>query len=433
MQWYSNFVDKIILKSTLEGSDPYQLQKDRQVVSFTIVIVIVHLYFMGVYKLYFGVPYLGEFALTSGLVSLLSLYSYRITGDYRYGAWIIMVTGSIDLFFLSIFSGGGASPLILWYMIIPFSAGILLDSKAAYLNSLICISLCLMIYLVESQGMLPADVFTREQSILIGKVSLISMLVTGVILTSFNRVQVESVMSLLKKQKLAEQELIRVLVHDVSNPLMIIQTHTKKLLSVVEKEEYCSSIARIEKGSNVITEIVTHIRDMKAMEDGKKKIVLTEVVPMEIVENTADSYIEKLHIKELDLCISNHTSNEKVMANPGSFSNQVIGNLLSNAIKFSHLKGKIWIDISCEEGGVCISVRDEGVGMPKELLENLFDLDKPTSRTGTNGESGTGFGMPLVKKYVESFGGELEVHSFEEVQEGDRHGTEFIVHLKLAS
>jgi signal transduction histidine kinase len=120
-----------------------------------------------------------------------------------------------------------------------------------------------------------------------------------------------------------------------------------------------------------------------------------------------------------------------VLAEPCALTNSVIGNLVSNAIKFSHSGGSIEIRAHQEGGMVCVQVCDHGLGMPAEVLNHLFDISKGHSRKGTAGEKGTGFGMPLMRKFVTLFGGRVEVESREQGPQSPS-GTEFRVWLKLA-
>ncbi len=96
-------------------------------------------------------------------------------------------------------------------------------------------------------------------------------------------------------------------------------------------------------------------------------------------------------------------------------------NVFSNAIKFSKPKGKITFAIYEHEDQIHFKVQDYGIGMPEEIKKNLFEIDKPTSRPGTDGEHGTGYGMPILKYFVELFNGEIEVLTKEE------YGTKFVL------
>ncbi len=94
----------------------------------------------------------------------------------------------------------------------------------------------------------------------------------------------------------------------------------------------------------------------------------------------------------------------------------VMRNLVSNAIKFTEKGGEIRISCSPAElrngrNFVKISVSDSGVGMKKEILENLFAEGSAKTTKGTRGETGTGLGLIICKEFVERHGGEIEAES----------------------
>ena len=92
----------------------------------------------------------------------------------------------------------------------------------------------------------------------------------------------------------------------------------------------------------------------------------------------------------------------------------VIRNLLSNAIKFTNRGGNISINATpSDDSMVLISVRDNGIGIPKKMIGNLFRIDVATGRKGTEGEATSGLGLILVKEFVEKNGGKIWVESEE--------------------
>jgi two-component system, sensor histidine kinase and response regulator len=92
----------------------------------------------------------------------------------------------------------------------------------------------------------------------------------------------------------------------------------------------------------------------------------------------------------------------------------IVRNLLSNAIKFSSKGDKIIISAD-KSGNKCINicVKDTGIGMNKNMVESLFQLDRTTGRDGTQGELGTGLGLILCKNFIEINGGRIWVESEE--------------------
>jgi len=97
-----------------------------------------------------------------------------------------------------------------------------------------------------------------------------------------------------------------------------------------------------------------------------------------------------------------------------------IRNLTSNALKFTPKGGLVRVmALPFSDCMVQISISDDGIGMSRQIVDNLFHLDKQTNRLGTDGEPSTGLGLFLVKDFIEKNGGTLNVES----EEG--HGSAF--------
>ncbi len=89
----------------------------------------------------------------------------------------------------------------------------------------------------------------------------------------------------------------------------------------------------------------------------------------------------------------------------------VFRNLISNAIKFSNPGGKVFVEGQKEDGRIIVKVKDEGIGMDENTMNNLFRLDVAQSSRGTAGESGTGLGLILCKEFVSRHNGQILVES----------------------
>ena len=91
----------------------------------------------------------------------------------------------------------------------------------------------------------------------------------------------------------------------------------------------------------------------------------------------------------------------------------VVRNLVANAIKFSPLGSSVELSLSdSEESWWAIAVRDHGVGIAPERLSRIFVLEERRSSTlGTQGEQGSGLGLPMCRELVERWGGRIEVNS----------------------
>ena len=100
------------------------------------------------------------------------------------------------------------------------------------------------------------------------------------------------------------------------------------------------------------------------------------------------------------------------MADETLLLNNVITNILTNAIKFSHRKGKIEISAFVEGDWVKLEIRDFGVGISQDKINEFQMLGSIHSSPGTEGEAGTGNGIILVKNYIELFGGRMLIENF---------------------
>jgi PAS domain S-box-containing protein len=96
--------------------------------------------------------------------------------------------------------------------------------------------------------------------------------------------------------------------------------------------------------------------------------------------------------------------------------NSVLLNLLSNAVKFTSRIGTVTISaIETEDQMIEVSIRDTGVGIPRNIVEKLFKVGEKTGRKGTDGELSTGLGLMLCKEFVEKNGGKIWVESQENI------------------
>ena len=89
----------------------------------------------------------------------------------------------------------------------------------------------------------------------------------------------------------------------------------------------------------------------------------------------------------------------------------ILRNLINNAIKFSKPGQTITLSAHCENNNLLLAVKDEGVGMDSQQLNNLFSSKAHFSEYGTKGEKGAGIGLLLSKSFCDSLNGKLWAES----------------------
>jgi len=107
---------------------------------------------------------------------------------------------------------------------------------------------------------------------------------------------------------------------------------------------------------------------------------------------------------------------------------QVFSNLLGNACKFTEAEGHIAITGERKDDAVVISVKDDGIGIPPDMLHGIFDMFTQLDRSLERARAGLGIGLTLVRQLVEMHGGSVQAYS-----EGLGRGSEFVVRLPLAT
>jgi CheY-like chemotaxis protein len=136
-----------------------------------------------------------------------------------------------------------------------------------------------------------------------------------------------------------------------------------------------------------------------------QKLELTRVITecIAVLEESAKGKAIQLSVQIVD---------EPIVFADKNMLQSVIRNLISNAIKFTPTGGEISISTESSANNMTvIFVRDTGIGMTDEMLNNLFRIDANTKRPGTNGEKSTGLGLLLCKEFVGKLGGKITVES----------------------
>lgn len=205
------------------------------------------------------------------------------------------------------------------------------------------------------------------------------------------------------------QDLIRILSHDLRTPFSNIW-ELLQFMGNSENGEAGEFLSLIRDSTETGLEIIDSVRQMLAVESGKQHLDAEAIRLREAV----DQAVRAVHqnFAEKGIRFERQIDEELVViADRATLVNSVLANFLSNAAKFSPEGATVRVSAQSRDGLVLLSVEDRGIGIPEELLESIFDPFSPSSREGTRGESGTGFGMPLAKGLVERYGGSVSVSS----------------------
>ena len=170
------------------------------------------------------------------------------------------------------------------------------------------------------------------------------------------------------------------------------------------------------------------ISDPKHLEAVQIPSAYSKYITREDIVNIVEDLFMKIdeYAMKKNLSIIFDTDNEEINVNIDKVEiERIILNLLSNCIKCTNNGGCIFINIYDKKDSVTISVKDNGVGIPKNKIDIIFDEFTQVDRTLSRGAEGSGIGLTIVKNLVELHKGSISVNS----EEGK--GTEFIINIPI--
>ena len=207
--------------------------------------------------------------------------------------------------------------------------------------------------------------------------------------------------------------------HDLRTPLTSILGYTELIrdygdrLSAEKKERYFNFI------KSAVGEMKDSLEDLLLIskaEEGKIAIYPHHFNLVEFLHTVVDEYNNLTDKHELKLITD--TDEYRAFLDTKMLSH-ILNNLISNAIKYSPQGGEITISLKCKPDEICLTVEDQGIGIPKDYFTKLFHLFERADNVGRI--KGNGLGLSIVKRAVELHGGKIEVDSKE------NQGSKFMV------
>lgn len=211
--------------------------------------------------------------------------------------------------------------------------------------------------------------------------------------------------------------------HDFRSPLTSIKGYVNAILDGTippdMQEKYLNIVVFEADRLNKLTQNLLELNKF----GGKQLLDLTDFDINQVIKTTAMSF-EGIGIRKnlsIDLILTGETM--YVHADEGKIQ-QVLYNLIDNAMKFSHPNSVLTIETTQRNDKVYVSVRDSGIGIPKDSLHKVWDRFYKIDQSRGKDKTGTGLGLAIVKEIIQSHGEEINVISTEHV------GTEFTFTLK---
>jgi len=230
--------------------------------------------------------------------------------------------------------------------------------------------------------------------------------------------------SMLKKVENIKKDFVANVSHELRTPLTAIKGYIETLEEEVPFEQL-RYVETIKKNTERIIHIVDDLLTLMSLEDASSKLIVGEVDLNELINQIIPTFKHKLEEKNLKIEVICEPDFPKIYADAFRLE-QVFINLVDNAIKYSE-KGTIRIELSRkDEDTVKIIVSDEGIGIPLEHQDRIFERFYTVDKSHSRRQGGTGLGLSIVKHIILLHDGNIQVSS----EPGK--GTKFIIHLPIS-
>ncbi len=218
----------------------------------------------------------------------------------------------------------------------------------------------------------------------------------------------------------AQQEFLANVSHDLKTPLTSIQGYAQAIMDGAASDPVqAASVIYDEAGR--LNRMVVELTDLARLEAGRLSMKAAAIDLGQIAAAVAQRLSVVAREKGIKLHVQ--ASAMPAIAGDGDRLAQVLTNLVSNAIKYTPEGGQVWVKTRVNNGGVEISVKDTGIGIPPKDLPRIFERFYQVDRA-RGPERGTGLGLAITQEIVQAHGGKLTVTS-----QGVNKGSTFTVWL----
>jgi len=216
----------------------------------------------------------------------------------------------------------------------------------------------------------------------------------------------------LKELEKIRRDFVANVSHELRTPLTTIKGYAETLLEGALKEEVASQFVQvIKRHSDRLEKIVEDLLILSKIESKEFQLKKESFSVSDLIGDVLDIIKEPLNKKKISVSVD-EISPALLVYGDRQYLEQVFINILDNAIKYGHERGRMIISAAeRDQREVKISVKDDGIGIPKEDLLRVFERFYRVDKGRSHELGGTGLGLSIVKHIVQAHGGRIWVES----------------------
>lgn len=226
----------------------------------------------------------------------------------------------------------------------------------------------------------------------------------GELTSAFNKMSTE-----LSRSVNARKQMTADIAHELRTPLSLILGHAEAVHDGVLPPSP-ENFEIIREEATRLEHLVEDLRTLSLADAGELSLIPQTVSPEQLIQEVATLYRFQTQTKNMTLELDIHPPLANLEVDPGRMT-QVLTNILDNAMRHTPAGGRVTLAARETSGGIELSVRDTGPGLPAEDLTRIFDRFYRADESRRRADGGSGLGLAIAKSIVIAHGGQIRAES----------------------